>query len=255
MAPTEKIPVMLYNGTVNITFYPKSHRYYFDGNIITGVTTICGVVDKSEALMIWQWRLIENHLKSMPVEQRTDEQVDVALGLRKVFKEKAADIGSIVHSMIDQHIKGEEFSIDDEIAELPVEDKAKAKNWYLAFLKWESDTKPRWIKNEQIVYSKKFGYVGTFDAIAEIDGKIYLIDFKTAKYLYRLDHGMQTSAYVKAYEEEYGSSIDGRMILIFSKETGDFNVHDISDELEEDFVAFISAKNIHARKKKVDKFA
>lgn len=264
---TEIIPVILYNGTVKIDFYPNSHAYKLDGQRLSGVTTIGGIVDKSRPLMIWQGRLIENYLKGIPLEHRTDKEISYALTLSTVYKDKGADIGTVIHQMIDYRIKGIEFSIEDEVSVLLPEDQGKAKNWYLAFLKWEAEAKPEWLENEKIVYSKKYGYVGTFDAIARIDWKIYLVDFKSASGFYEFSHRLQTSAYAKAYLEEFpDKQIDGRLILLCIKEdkkdkegnlvnvAGEMQVYDISSELDQDFVSFISAKNLYQRNKIFDKY-
>lgn len=125
---TEIIPVILYNGTVKIDFYPNSHAYKLDGQRLSGVTTIGGIVDKSRPLMIWQGRLIENYLKGIPLEHRTDKEISYALTLSTVYKDKGADIGTVIHQMIDYRIKGIEFSIEDEVSVLLPEDQGKAKN-------------------------------------------------------------------------------------------------------------------------------
>lgn len=265
--PTVKIPVVLYNGTVNIDFYPNSHAYKLNGDRLSGVTTIGGIVDKSRPLMIWQGRLIENYLKGIPLEHRTDKEIEYALTLSTVYKDKGADIGTVIHEMIDKHIKGEEFDVKDEVSVLLLEDQGKAKNGYLAFLKWEAEAKPEWLENEKIVYSKKFGYVGTFDAICKIDGKVYLVDFKSASGFYEFSHRLQTSAYAKAYMEEYpDKQIEGRLILLCIKEdkknkagdlvnvAGEMQVYDISSELDQDFVSFVSAQNLYKRNKIFDKY-
>lgn len=264
---TEKIQIALYNGTINIDFFPNSHAYKLEWQRLPGVTSIWSIVDKSRPLMIWQGRLIENHLKSIPVEHRTDQEINYALTLSTVFKEKGADIGSVIHSLIDQSIKWHPIDITETVSVLPEEDRGKAKNGYLAFLKWEEEVKPEWIENEKIIYSKKYWYVGTFDAIARINGKIYLIDFKSASGFYEFDHRLQTSAYAKAYMEEYPEMmIEGRLILLCTKEdkkdkegnliniAGEIKVYDISSDLDDDFVSFISAKNLFQRKKKFDTY-
>ena len=264
---TEINTILLYGGSISIDFYPNSHAYKLDGKRLTGVTTIGNIVDKSRPLMIWQGRLIENHLKWLPIERRTDKEIEYALTLSTVFKEKWADIGTVMHQMIDYRIKRVEFSIEEEVSVLDPEDQVKAKNGYLAFLKWEAEKKPEWIHNEKVVYSKKFGYVGTFDAIARIDGKIYLVDFKSASGFYEFSHRLQTSAYAKAYLEEFPDEvIEGRLILLCIKEdkrdkegnlvnvAGEMQVYDISSELDQDFVSFISAKNLHERNKIFSKY-
>ena len=70
------------------------------------------------------------------------------------------------------------------------------------FIDWTSQHDIEWIASERFVYSNKYNYVGICDAIAVIDGKRYLVDFKTSNRIRKLEYGMQTSAYVNAYVEE-----------------------------------------------------
>ena len=212
--------------------------------------------------MIWQGRLIENYLKSLPIIERDDISIEYSLTLSTQYKQKGADIVSVIHEMIDLHIKNTPFDIAEMVGVLEEADQTKAKNGYLAFLKWERETNPEWIHNEKMVYSRKYGYVGTFDAIARINGKIYLVDFKSASGFYEMDHRLQTSAYAMAYMEEFPEEIiEGRLIILCTKEdkekdgklvaiAGEVQVYEISDEMQEDFVAFISAKNLFQRNKK-----
>ncbi len=67
---------------------------------------------------------------------------------------------------------------------------------------WVNLTDIKWVASERFIYSNLYNYVGICDAIAEIDGKTVLIDFKTSNRIRKLEYGMQTSAYAKAYEEE-----------------------------------------------------
>lgn len=71
---------------------------------------------------------------------------------------------------------------------------------------------------EQQLYSIKFKFAGTVDCIAEFNGKLSIIDFKTSEKLkkkqYLDNYFMQTAAYSIAYEEMTGCKIDNLVIII-----------------------------------------
>jgi genome maintenance exonuclease 1 len=72
------------------------------------------------------------------------------------------------------------------------------------------------------MYSKKLTIAGQVDCIAEYNGKLSVIDFKTAN-KYREEgwienYFMQTTAYAIMYEELYGTPIEQIVILIASED-------------------------------------
>ena len=107
-------------------------------------------------------------------------------------KEAAADAGTAIHDWIEKKIKGEDQEIPED---------EKVKNGVLAFLQWTNENKIKWLENEKIVYSKKHDFIGKLDAIAKINGRKFLIDYKSSKGLYP-EFYLQTAAYQLAYEEE-----------------------------------------------------
>ena len=91
-----------------------------------------------------------------------------------------------------------------------------------AFLKWLEDVKPDWGDAERKIYCDRFKYAGTVDAVAKINGRVCVIDFKTSKKIYKPYH-LQVTAYAQAIKR-----IDGLrqwplgMILRLDKETGEY---------------------------------
>jgi len=91
-----------------------------------------------------------------------------------------------------------------------------------AFLKWAKDVEPNWKDAERKIYCDRFKYAGTVDAVAKINGRVCVIDFKTSKKIYKPYH-LQVTAYAQAIKR-----IDGLrqwplgMILRLDKETGKF---------------------------------
>lgn len=72
-----------------------------------------------------------------------------------------------------------------------------------AFCRWLDKTQPETVATELFVYSTRHGYAGSADYICEIDGELWIIDFKTSKSLHD-SMGLQLAAYRQAYEEMTG---------------------------------------------------
>jgi hypothetical protein len=47
-----------------------------------------------------------------------------------------------------------------------------------AAIEWKKAAQPKFLTWDRNVYSEKYGFGGTLDAIAEIDGEVVLIDFQ-----------------------------------------------------------------------------
>jgi hypothetical protein len=241
-----------------IMFYPTSHQYKLvvgekksDWQTIDSVSRICGIVDKSDALLIWASRLCSEYLLSLPVQKRTDEEVKIAVNKHREKKEEAANIGTLAHAWAEEYIKKGDISFPDD---------PQVANAVNGFLEWTSQHEIEWLASERFVYSEEYNYVGICDAIAVIDGKKYLVDFKTSNRIRKLEYGMQTSAYVFAYEEEHkfapAEKIDGVIVARFSKDDMDvpFEVFEFkSDDILFFFDLFKSAQKLYKAKKLYDK--
>lgn len=237
-----------------IMFYPTSHQYKLvvgekksDWKTIDSVSRICGIVDKSDALLIWASRLCSDYLLSLPVKERTDDAVKIAVNKHKEKKDEAAAVGTLAHMWAEEYIKKGDISIPDD------PQVANAVSW---FLERVDNHSIEWLASERFVYSNELNYVGICDAIANIDGKKYLVDFKTSNRIRMLEYGMQTVAYKHAYEEETWDRIDGIVIVRFAKDAGDsvFEVAEIHDtEFEFFFDLFVSAQKLYRAKKLYDK--
>ena len=76
---------------------------------------------------------------------------------------------------------------------------------------------------EQILYSKKLTIAGQVDCIAEYNGKLSVIDFKTANKErndeWNKNYYIQTAAYAIMYEELFGTPIE-QIVIIMASEDG-----------------------------------
>jgi len=221
--------IILYKGEVGIQFYPNSHRYKLisDGEIspnewVPSPSSIVGKLDKSQALIPWAVGCFEKKVQELMRDGVNFSKDDVLAMLsegreaHKNIKDSACNVGDIVHKYAENYSSGKD-EIPAEFAELDDSEQFKVNAGIEAFKKWIADSKPKFIETECVVYSRKEKFVGTFDALVEIDGKKYILDYKTSKSVYT-SHFYQVSAYLKAWEEERGEKLAGGMIVLFCKD-------------------------------------
>lgn len=179
----------------------RTHTRYYnkDGKLLPGVTTILGVLNKP-ALVSWA-----NNLGLAGINVR--EYVDTL-----------ALVGTIGHEMVCCHNRGVNFDgsiYPDELVD-------KAENCYLSYLQWEKQHKVEPILCEAALVSELYGYGGTIDMLAKVDGINTLLDYKTGKANYP-EHVYQVAAY-RQLAEENGYFIGGvRILQIGRDETEGFS--------------------------------
>jgi hypothetical protein len=168
-----------YNELENKIVIPDEHWYESKknpGNWLPSVTTFLDAYPKGIAYVMW--------LKQ------------VGLNATQILKE-AGEIGSNVHSAIDQFVKmGELYYLSQDQREL-----FKWEEWELICRAMEFFTlhKPDIIVHEFSFACDELGYGGTIDMICKINGEIWLIDYKSGNAVYD-SHFLQLAAYIKAWE-------------------------------------------------------
>lgn len=148
-----------------------------------------------------------------------------AMGLYKHQKysdimEKSTEIGSIVHNAIENFLRN---GIELDINSIPNMYANEALNAYTAFKKWWKTIETHQYKilmEETTLVCNYYG--GTLDLLIEIDGKIYLLDFKTSNHL-SYKYFLQLAAYRRLLFYEMNISIDGIIILQLGKKFQIFN--------------------------------
>lgn len=78
---------------------------------------------------------------------------------------------------------------------------------YEQYRQWVEDYRPDILVRERRVFDIEYGFGGTFDLIAEVAGKVYLIDLKTSRYTYH-ETRLQLAAYLFAEFCVDGDEID-----------------------------------------------
>ncbi len=251
----------LYNGKIKLTFDPKLHTYKVDNNVVYGVTSIIGVLNKP-ALMYWAVnQAVEFLEKAWKVGKSYDEiekhnLLESAKSAHRKKKQEAADVGQLFHQWADKYVQAK--INDTQIPDMPIN--PSLLSTVQAFLKWESENKIKWLTSEQKIFSIANNYAGTLDAEAIVNGELSVIDYKTSSGIYD-EYFYQTAAYIKAREEEAPKSLLNYLlsrfgiknytykkawILRVSKQGGDFD-KGFSDKIEKDFAVFLACKTIYER--------
>lgn len=245
--------VQLYGGDVQIIFYPDSHRYKNIGSNdwIASVTGICGILDKSTPFLLASHKMIKAYLMDnwkdgviYSPELKTGI-IEEAIGQFFKKRDKAADSGTLVHEWCASYIEAKLNGLPDPV--MPSDETIL--NGAMAFLEWVNAHHVVFHASERMIYSKEHNYVGLLDAIATVDGKKRMVDFKTGAGVYP-DHYFQVSAYRAAYEEETGEKLENSIILHFNKETGEFTSKEATAH-DEDFQAFVACLLLRKRTKEL----
>ena len=159
--------------------------YELDDKAYPSVTTVLGAIPKP-GLMAWRRNVGEE--------------------AAKWEMNRAARRGSATHTLVEQYLKGETPSIRDV---LPL--------GMFRLLKPYLDQIDNIHALERIMYSHKLTIAGQVDCIAEYNGKLSVIDFKTAN-KERVDswnenYYIQCTAYATMYEELFDTPIEQIVIL------------------------------------------
>lgn len=190
-----------------------------------GVTTILGQTLNKD-LMGWAVSCAINYLKDK-CPNVTPLDLEVAAEEYKRLRDAGGTTGTEAHAMVEDFLKVRPVREEEATPE--------ALNAYKAFVEWFLDKEPKIVNVEEVIYSKKYGYAGTYDCMLEVDGKTYLCDLKTTNASRKAPEGvyaenfLQLGAYAAAHTEEReeeiretGSSkkpaIDGLMVISARKD-------------------------------------
>jgi len=170
---------------------PRVKYYTKDGELVPGVTTITSVLGKGEGLIYWAWNLGMQ-----------------GIDFRK-HRDNLADVGSLAHDMILCHLKKATPNTDKYSKDTIV----TAGICFDKFIDWSAHhtLEPIIIEPEKGIVSEKYRYGGCPDYYGKIDGKLVLLDFKTAKSIYD-DVYYQLAGYMLILEE-LGHKVEECQIL------------------------------------------
>lgn len=243
----------LYNGEITVQFNEGSHRYSVNGEFKPGVTGILNVINKP-LLLGWAAAMAAEDFRDAIARlqaeggQVTDKWLKSATESAKIGytkrSDKAKDLGHLVHSGIESYLLNQPYTTGESQANTLIQ----------GFIDWHKSSGFRTLGTEQVVYSRKYDYCGTFDVLFEKDGKILLGDAKTTKRGYNNQAGVYTEyvaqlgGYIIAYEEETGKSVNDGFIINPDKEYGELQFVTLSSlgiSVEQAKEAFIYVFNLY----------
>ena len=164
----------------------KYRFYEVNGTNYPSVTSVLGVRKKVE-LQQWRDRIGEN-------------VANWEMG-------RAARRGTATHNLIENYIKGE-----------PLTEKSVLPLGLFKLMKPYIDQIQNIHCLETVLYSSKYKLAGQVDCIAEYNGKLSVIDFKTAnkerKEEWIDNYFMQCTAYGLMYEEMYNTKIEDIVVIM-----------------------------------------
>lgn len=150
--------------------------------------------------------------------------------------EQASTKGTYVHNAIEDYIQNNK---DLDINDVMTGYRAEVNCAYSSFREWWDiicKNKVKVIAQEMQLVCPWFG--GTLDLLAEINGRIYLFDFKTSNYV-SYKYFLQLAAYIYMLSNYYGIEVYGCAIVKLSKQRIEFEEH-VIDKSHPDYNNFMS---------------
>jgi hypothetical protein len=178
----------------------KTHVYYFNGaGPWPGVTSVTKVLD-APALTRWKMNQVAQLAitdAERLIADRDAGRTEAAVKYLTTLSTSAMDRGSRIHAAIEQILRHEPLTPDPR--DVPAIEGARA---------WLNDQAIghglRPLEVEAFLLHETLGFGGTCDLIAEIDGEVWLLDWKTGSSVatpdgtvYR-DHRLQLAAYANS---------------------------------------------------------
>ena len=188
--------------------HPSGGYKLKDGTKVPGTTTIIGRFRESGALIRWAYN-------------RGKDGLDLYES-----RDKAAEIGTVVHNMVELFINGKDHNEALEYLKSG-EDIEKALSGFQAFQEWFESNRFTVTHQEVQLVSEVHKYGGTPDAIA-VDSKFrrVILDWKSSNSTFS-DHLVQLGAYRILWNENHPDNplTGGSHLCRFAKQHGDFAHH------------------------------
>lgn len=282
----------LYNNEVAMTFDKEAPRYRYkvtdpmnsiSDKPVRGVTTLLRDVIHKPELLMWPmneamtvlfgqefndaekaYKYKQANALIKPHTVYNPEQLEMFLNEGRQAHTKKSDrgkdIGSLVHSAIEHYLRGStandalQTAYQDSGASVGIDESKATTNALTAFTTWwEGLGEKEVLGLENPVYSRKLQYSGTYDLIARINGKVYMLDIKTtnrsrtAPLGIYAEYFLQLAAYAYAVREERDIAFDDIGIINVGKD-GKLSVataKDLGMEVEECERTFAYAVRVH----------
>lgn len=135
------------------------NTYLIDNELYVGISTLLNTESMGDFLVPWALRTFGPSEDPISAHQN--------------YMETVSGTGTAIHKYIELDLAGEDasaFAREDTIAAIE------------AFHTWKTEHKIKVIASERIAHHSGWRCAGTLDAVLEIDGKLYIVDWKTGKF-------------------------------------------------------------------------
>lgn len=228
-------------------FNEKSHRYYFDGVPMVGVTTVVGCLNKP-ALIPWAANIAIDYIyesiggKPGRATQWVipDDVLELARQAHARKRDLGAEKGKDTHSYLEAIIK---CAIEETNGYIPTVVSFPDKQ-VEQFCQWANKNNVQFLVSEKRMFSKAQMLGGTADFTCIIDGKKYVGDIKTFNRIYDMSPFLQTAGYRFMLEEMGERGFFGSVIIMLGKD-GSFGEFFRMDEQGEDVKIFLSLLEVY----------
>lgn len=160
--------------------------------------------------------------------EQTERMVKEAKLAYTAVRDSAGDIGTIAHDVIEQYLNGWISTGIKPEMNTYLDGAMDAKVWAacrsVEGLFGKLNMQP--IATELLVGSEKIDSAGTLDFLVIIDGKLWILDWKTSNQVSD-QYAIQVSAYQKFFEEMTGLKVEGSAIVWLSKNYDKVKLYDI----------------------------
>lgn len=235
----------------SVIFDEASHTYTRkdNGEFYTGCTTISDAWDKAFFLAPWTAKMMAEEILSYNFEELTSnpnvfrDLIINSKSAAKRFSEKAKQDGTAAHDYIEQLINNL-IDPSTEIKNAP--DSIEAKNAIASFVNWAGGKgNITWLASEEVVSSDDYRIAGKLDALASIDGLLYLVDFKTSSQL-SASYLLQCAGY-DIMLREMGVTVQGYLIIRIPKDGKPAETLTVTNRSDMDFFrkTFLMQREAH----------
>lgn len=206
--------------SMDITIDVQDSNYSFGNTTVPRVTKILSAMLHEDYLMTWA------NIIGLYKRQKYADVLN-----------KAANIGTNTHNLIEDYIKTQAFNILSTKT-FNIDEIKSIENGVNSFILWYdelvSTNKVEIISIEQSLSCAYFG--GQLDFLIKINGKIFLVDFKTSNHI-GVRYFYQLAAY-KYLLELQGIILDGTIILQVSKKNISYEeyVLDLHNSIHNNFM-------------------
>lgn len=230
--------MLIYNDTIELSFGEANHRYSVSKRVgdlwtppeaVVGTTTITGIINKP-ALVLWPLREAITYLNANKGKKIDKLLLDEAYNAHKAKSDKGKAAGTIGHALIEALLLGKEYKMPTDPERLK-----ETESVMEAFTAWQADYAPEPIYTEQQFYSLTHQFAGTCDLVANINGKLTVIDYKTTNPSYYNPDGIyaenfaQMGAYIIGLEEMLGIEVEEAAIVNLPKDGKEYKMKTLSD--------------------------